>query len=82
MKCPKPPRAQHGLAADGASRPRDRSVFEIWNRPDSFPDLERAAAEAQAVGRQPFIHPLLFTAFALSRQNPRFQNARLTAAGV
>src|SRR6266487_5424671 len=31
--------AQHGLAADGASRPRDRCYFEGWNQPDCFPNL-------------------------------------------
>jgi hypothetical protein len=31
--------AQQAVAADGASRPQDRGVFEIWKRPNRFPDL-------------------------------------------
>jgi hypothetical protein len=30
---------------------RDRSFFEGWNRPESFPDLAGAAAEHQGVSR-------------------------------
>jgi len=31
--------AEQGLAADGALRRQDRSDFESWIQPDSFPDL-------------------------------------------
>jgi hypothetical protein len=46
---------------------RDRVDFVGWKRLDCIPDLQGGAAQRQIVGRQPFIHPLLFTAFALSR---------------
>jgi len=44
-------RAQQAHPADAATRPEDRSNFESWIRPDSFPDLHGGAADGQAVGR-------------------------------
>ena len=35
--------AQHGHAADAASRRQDRGFFEGWERPERFPDLLVAA---------------------------------------
>lgn len=36
--------AQHGHAADAASRPQDWGVFEGWERCDGFPALSVAAS--------------------------------------
>ena len=49
---PNKPAAQPAHPADAATRPQDRSDFEGWIRPDSFPDLEGGAADGQAVGRR------------------------------
>lgn len=43
-------RAQHGHVADAALRPQDRGVFEAWIQPDTHPDLDGGAANAQTVG--------------------------------
>lgn len=42
--------AEQGLAADGALRPQDRGFFESKIQSERIPDLDGAAAEAQAVG--------------------------------
>jgi hypothetical protein len=43
------------VAADAATRPRDRTYFESWIRPDSFPSLHGGAADGQGVGPQAII---------------------------